>query len=167
MCSRAILEFKILFCMLCVWGVGPKASIFLKRFLWRGVWIGERIFCLLSSQKREQDFHEPLWDKILWSTKYCCECCNIKLSFLSLAHHKVCSQRKFIPTPFLFGLLDLPVFFAAVRTKCFHLFPYTIEQIYRWIWSLVYSGYTATGVELHQHRTQEWMWFTCTQHDLY
>lgn len=152
--------------MLCAWDVGPKVSIFLKRFIWRWMQIGERIFCLLSSQKREQDFHEPLWDKILWSTKYC-ERCNIKSCFVFLAHHKVYSKRKFIPTPFLFGLLDLPVFSGVVRTRCFHLFPSTVEQIYWWIWSPAYSGYTATGVELPQRRTLEWMWFTCTQHDLY
>lgn len=146
----------------------PNASFFLVGFLWRGVQIGERIFCLLPPKKWEQDFHEQLWDKSLWSTKYHCECCNIKLCFVPLAHHKVILlAEKIHTTPFLFGLLDFPVFFGAVRTKCFHLFHSTVDQIYRRIWSLVYNGYIATSVELHQHWTLEWMWFTCTQHDLY
>lgn len=121
----------------------------------RGSEWGENFLFVISPQKREQDFHGQLWEKSLWSTKYSCECCNIKLCFVPLAHHKVILLvQKIHTTAFFFGLLGFPVFFGAVRTKCFHLFHSTVDQIYRRIWSLVYNGYIATSGELHQHRTR-------------
>lgn len=60
------------------------------------------------------------------------ECYNMKLCLAPLAHHKVIPvMEKIHPTPFLFGLFDFPVFIGAVRTKCFHLFHSTVDQIYR------------------------------------